>query len=389
MPADDTLARTAGRAATATASRTVLLNASFAPSLVNFRGRLIEAMAAAGHDVHVSAPGIDAGLSGRLRALGATPHQVALSKAGLSPLADLAYARQIRRLIRRIGADLVVSYTIKPNIWASLAARSAGVPSVSLVTGLGYAFIEGEGLTRRLVRSVSRRLYRAATGANRAVIFQNPDDREDLIAAGGLADPGKARLVNGSGVDLGHYAPAALPDAPVFLMISRLLVNKGCREYAEAALALLRRRRDARFLLAGYLDEGPDGIRRDELDAWIAGGVEFLGRLDDVRPAIAQASVYVLPSYREGTPRSVLEAMAMGRPIVTTDVPGCRETVIEGENGLLVPARNAAALAEAMEKLLDDAASRARMGERSRALCEARYDVEQVNAEMMRHLSLT
>jgi len=388
MPADDTPPRPTGDASAATGKRTVLLNASFAPSLINFRGRLIEAMVAAGHAVHVTAPAIDGGLGERLRALGATPHEIRLSKAGLSPLADLAYARQIRRLIRQLGVDLVVSYTIKPNIWGSLAARSAGVRSVSMVTGLGYAFILGRGWTRAAVRQVSRLLYRAATAANEVVIFQNPDDRRDFIAAGCLADAGKARLVNGSGVDLRHYTPAPLPERPVFLMISRLLVNKGCREYAEAALDLLRRRPECRFLLAGYLDEGPDGIGRDELDSWIAGGLEFLGRLDDVRPAIAQACVYVLPSYREGTPRSVLEAMAMGRPIVTTDVPGCRETVVEGDNGRLVPARDAAALAEAMASLVDDASLRSRMGSRSRALCDAKYDVDQVNAQMMRHLSL-
>jgi glycosyltransferase involved in cell wall biosynthesis len=368
--------------------KTVLLNASFAPSLINFRGRFIEAMAAAGHRVHVSAPGIEPALGERLRSIGATPHEVRLSKAGLSPTADLSYFRQLRRLIRDIRADLVVSYTIKPNIWGSLAARSAGAASASMVTGLGYAFIEGGGVKRKLVRSASRLLYRLATRANHAVIFQNPDDEADFIAAGCLADRGKAQRVNGSGVDMEWYAPAPLPAEPVFLMISRFLINKGVREYGAAASAVLARRSDARFLLAGYLDEGPDGIDPSELHAWQASGVEYLGQLEDVRSAIAAASVYVLPSYREGTPRSVLEAMAMGRPVVTTDVPGCRETVIDGENGFLVPPRDAAALARAMERLIGEPALRARMGEKGLALCRAKYDVEQVNAALMRHLSL-
>jgi glycosyltransferase involved in cell wall biosynthesis len=380
MPADPNPARPS--------RKTVLLNASFAPSLLNFKGQLIEAMAAAGHDVHVSAPGIDPAVAARLMAIGATPHEVRLSKAGLSPAEDLAYCRQLKRLIGEIGADLVLSYTIKPNIWGSLAARSAGAASASMVTGLGYAFIEGGGVKRKLVRSASRLLYRLATDANYAVVFQNPDDEADFIAAGCLADPSKARRVNGSGVDMGWYAPAPLPDEPVFLMISRLLVNKGVREYGAAASAILARRRDARFLLAGYPDEGPDGIDPAELEAWQASGVEYLGRLDDVRPAIAAASVYVLPSYREGTPRSVLEAMAMGRPVVTTDGPGCRETVVDGDNGFLVEPRDPAALAKAMELLIDEPALRARMGANGLALCRAKYDVEQVNAVLMRHLSL-
>jgi len=380
MPADSTPARST--------PRTVLLNASFAPSLLNFRGRLIEAMAAAGHDVHVTAPGIDPALAARLKGLGATPHDVRLSKAGLSPVADVSYYRQLKRVIRGVGADLVVSYTIKPNIWGSLAARAAGAASISMVTGLGYAFIEGGGVKRRLVRTASRLLYRLATAANHVVIFQNPDDEADFIAAGCLADPSKARRINGSGVDMDWYAPAPLPAQAVFLMISRLLVNKGVGEYGAAASAILAKRRDARFLLAGYPDEGPDGIDPADLEAWQKSGLEYLGRLDDVRPAIAEASVYVLPSYREGTPRSVLEAMAMGRPVVTTDVPGCRETVVDGDNGFLVDPRDPVALAKAMERLIDEPALRTRMGSNGLALCRAKYDVEQVNAVLMRHLSL-
>ena len=368
--------------------QTILLSGSHGPSLLRFRGKMIEAMVASGHRVHASAPDIDDQLAQAIRALGAVPHCVALARTGLGPIADLQYFRGIRRLLRDTGADLSLSYTIKPNIWASLAARSLGVRSASMVTGVGYAFIESRSLRQKLVQLVARLLYRAATNANELVIFQNPDDRDDFIDAGCLADPGKARMINGSGVDLNYYAPAPLPEQPVFLMAARLLGNKGIREYADAAVGILTRRSDARFLLAGYIDEGPDGIDPAELQRWIGGGIEYLGALDDVRPAISSASLFVLPSYREGTPRSVLEAMAMGRPIITTDVPGCRETVIDGVNGLLVPARDAKALAEAMERMIERPQLRREMGDQSLRLCRLKYDVDRVNAQLLEYLAV-
>jgi glycosyltransferase involved in cell wall biosynthesis len=369
-------------------SRTILVNASFAPSLVNFRGPLIRAMVAAGHRVHASAPGLTGDVAAAVAAMGAQPHDVPLARAGLNPLTDLGYYRAIRGVIRRSGADLVLGYTIKPCIWGSLAARAEGAESASLVTGLGFAFVPGTGPVRRLVGTVSRALWRRATAANRVVIFQNPDDRDDFIAAGALADLGKARLVNGSGVDLAHYAPAPLPADARFLMIARLLGDKGVREYGAAAAQLLQSGSQATFSLAGYFDEGPNGIERAELAGWQAAGLEYLGPLEDVRPALSQASVYVLPSYREGTPRTVLEAMATGRAVITSDAPGCRETVRDGETGLLVPVRDVAATAAAMERLSADSALRAAMGAAGLAYAHEKYAVEKVNAAMLAHLGL-
>jgi glycosyltransferase involved in cell wall biosynthesis len=367
----------------------VLLNSSYGQSLVNFRARLIEELVAAGHQVHVTAPDFDDALIARLQGMGAQPHQVPLARTGIGPLSDLRYRSSMRRLIRKIGANLVLSYTSKPNIWASLAAGSLGVRSASLITGLGYAFTEVGGAKRKLVSVASRILYRLATKQNYVVIFQNPDDRADFIAAGCLADSSKARLVNGSGVDIQQFAIAPLPDAPIFLMVARLLGTKGVREYAKAGLALRARQPDCRILLAGYRDEGPDGVELDELNDWQAGGLEYLGQLADVRPAIAQAGVFVLPSYyREGTPRSTLEAMAMGRPIITTDMPGCRETVVDGKNGFLVPPRDADALLDAMQRLASDPSMRARMGAESRALCERKFEVGDVTRTLLDHLSL-
>ena len=368
--------------------RTILVNASYAPSLTNFRGPLIAAMVAAGHRVHASAPGLVGENADKVAALGAVPHDVPLSRAGLNPVADYRYYRAMRQLIRRTKADLVLGYTIKPCIWGSLAAQDERVESASLITGLGFAFIPGEGLRLRLVSAASRLLYARATAANRVVIFQNPDDRADFIAAGALADPAKARLVNGSGVDMAHYAPAVLPAEPRFLMISRLLGNKGVREYGNAAAQLLGEGLAAKFALAGYFDEGSDSIGRDELAAWQAAGLDYLGPLDDVRPALAQASVYVLPSYREGTPRTVLEAMALGRAVITSDAPGCRETVQHGVTGLLVPAKNVNAIASAMRQLAENPALRTAMGAAGLDYCRQKYAVEKVNQAMLAHLGL-
>ncbi|MDP3674469.1 MAG: glycosyltransferase family 4 protein [Novosphingobium sp.] len=369
-------------------SRTILVNASYAPSLINFRGPLIAAMIAAGHHVHASAPGLTGEAAVRVAALGATPHDVPLTRAGLNPLDDLGYYRAIRRIIRREGIDLALGYTIKPCIWGSFAARAERIESASLITGLGLAFIPGEGLVRRLVGQVSRQLYRRATAGNRVVIFQNPDDRADFIAEGALADPAKARLVDGSGVDMVHFAPAPLPPEPRFLMIARLLGNKGVREYGEAAVRLLGEGVVARFALAGFFDEGQDSLAPAEVERWQAAGLEYLGPQDDVRPALADSSVYVLPSYREGTPRTVLEAMAMGRAVITTDAPGCRETVRDGETGLVVPVRNVSATAEAMRRLAPDGALRAAMGAAGLAYCREKYAVEKINAAMLEDLGL-
>lgn len=365
----------------------ILIVAPAASTLRNFRGALIEALLARGTEVHTAAPGLIGDEKERswLEERGVVCHDAPFARTGLNPFHDLLSLVRLRRLMSHAVPGLVLTYTVKPNIWGTLAAASLGIPSVAMVTGLGYAFTDKDHapLLQRIVRHIVRRLYRVATGRNRKVIFQNPDDRVDFIAAGCLRDPSKAGLVNGSGVDMAHYARAPLPEAPVFLMIARLLNAKGVREYAEAAAALRKRHPQARCLLAGPFDPGPDGISPRDLDAWVAGGLEYLGALDDVRPALAQARVYVLPSYREGTPRSVLEAMAMGRAIVTTDVPGCRETIRHGVEGYLVPPRDAAALADAMDLMLREPARTAQMAEAAFARAQEKYDVGSVNREMM------
>ena len=363
---------------------------SFAPSLLNFRGPMIAAMIAAGHEVLAAAPAIDPATAAGLRSLGAEPVEADLSNASLSPVDMYRSYRRLRALLAKLRPDLLLSYTIKPVIVGALAGRAAGVPQiVSLVSGLGLPFSDRPGLRHRLVRRAAEHLYRAAFARSDLVIFQNPDDPALLREAGVLRPSVRTVVVDGSGVDTERFAAAPPTDGASFVMISRLLRPKGVCEYAEAARRLRASHPNARASLAGYIDGTPASLDQAELDALIAGGLPFVGRLDDVRPVIADHAVFVLPSYyREGVPRSVLEAMAMGRAIVTTDTPGCRETVVDGVNGFLVPPRDADALYAAMARFAEDPGLAARMGARSRELAERRFDARKVSADILRHAGL-
>lgn len=368
-----------------------LLIASFPDSLLHFRGPLIDALLAEGQEVHVAAPDLPllSPMREKLEALGIKVHEVPLRRTGTNPVADLRLLLHLTRLVLRIRPQRVLGYTIKPVIYGTLAAWMARVPQrFVLVTGLGYAF-QGEG-ERGLLRSVVQSLYALALRHAQKAFFQNPDDERLFRQLGLLPSKVSSCVVNGSGVDVTAYAQAPLPSEPRFLLIARLLGDKGVREYAHAARRIRTRHSEAVFGLVGWIDENPDAIGQEELDGWLKEGIlEFHGRMADVRPAIANCNVYVLPSYREGTPRTVLEAMAMGRAIVTTNAPGCRETVIDGENGFLVPVKSAEALEAAMQRFIDEPTLASRMGLRSRAIAEERYDVNKVNAVMLNEMGIT
>lgn len=368
----------------------IILVASFAPSVLNFRGPLIRELLARGHKVAVGAPDIPSEVRQELEVLGVDVHETPLLRNTTGVFADLAYLKALTRLFQQERPDLVLTYTIKPNIWGALAAARAKVPSVAMVTGLGFVFMDTDvNWKMRVSRWLARQLYRIATRFNRKVIFQNPDDRDDFLAAGCLADRSKIAMVDGSGVDMAHFARAPIVSRPVFLMIARLLKSKGVQEYADAARRIRAQYPDAHFLLVGPHDSGPDAVDSEEVSHWVTEGVlDWRGGMADVRPAISEAAIYVLPSYREGTPRSVLEAMAMGRPIITSDAPGCRETIREGVEGFLVPVRDADALARAMEKFIVDPALISRMGDAAFDRACEKYDVNKINQRMVEHLGL-
>jgi glycosyltransferase involved in cell wall biosynthesis len=367
----------------------ILILSSYAPSLVLFRGALISTFVAAGHNVIAVAPNIDDSVSNQLRLLGAQPLDLPLKRTGMNPLYDLLYCWRLYKTIRKCQPNLVLTYTAKPNIWGAIAAKAAGVRSVSMITGLGFAFTNDEAgdWRRALTLRIQTFLYRKSTSLNTIVLFHNADDRDDFVRSGCFIDPTKSRIVNGSGVDLDYYAPTPVKREPHFLMIARLLKSKGVREYAEAAIQIKAQYPDAVFTLVGFFDEGPDGIAPATVAAWQVQGLEYAGYLEDVRPALAAATVYVLPSYREGTPRSVLEAMASGRAILTTDVAGCRETVVDGFNGLLVPAKDSRALADKMRWMIENHEAVVTMGGNSLRIAREKYDVQKVNAKLISHLN--
>ncbi len=377
----------------------IALAAGYAPSLARVRGPLLRAMLAAGHAVTALAPE-DGGARRELARLGADFLPIPLRRAGLNPLADLRCLGFLRRTLRDLAPDLLLSASPKAVIWGSLAAEQAGVPRVfALVTGLGRAFfLDGErpGPGRRILNLVARGLYGRALAACRGVLFQNPDDL-GLFRRLGLLRPGQAALVTaGSGVDLERFTPAepVLPDpvegGPVFLTLARLLRDKGLPEFAQAARLLKARFPEAEFRAAGPAETGPGALRPGQIAAWNQdGAVRFDPPLDDVRPAIRRASVCVLASaYREGLPNFLLESLAMARPVIATDAPGCRETVLPGRNGFLVPPRDPAALARAMERFLLDPGLIPDMGAAGRSLAEARFDVRTVNAQILAFLGL-
>lgn len=363
----------------------ILVIASLAESLIRFRGRMLKAFVDAGCQVTTLAPNEHANTRRDLAAMGIDFQTYSLSRAGLNPVKDVASVLELRRKIQNIGPDVMLSYTIKPVIYGSIAAKLAGVPRIyTMISGLGYAF-GTNSFKQRAVGMVVSQLYARSLRWSEAVFFQNPDNR-DVFIERGLVKPQQAVLINGSGVELDRFAVAPLPPEPVkFLLIARLIHEKGIGEYVEAARRLKAKYPDVKFRLLGPYDPNPTAIQPHEIEAWEREGViEYLGKTDDIRPYMADTAVYVLPTfYNEGTPRSVLEAMSMGRPVITTQAPGCRETVIDGENGYLVPKRDVDALVTALERFIQQPEIITPMGQRSRALAVEKYDVDKVNAVIL------
>lgn len=367
----------------------VLVIGNYAHSLINFRGALLKEMVNKGMEVFACAPDADKKTKKGLTTIGVHYRDIPLSRGSLNPLKDWQTIMAIKEIIQKERPDRILAYTVKPIIYSSIAARLAGSHSVySMITGLGYAFGE-DSKRQRLLGTLVRKLYRVALKTNSGIFFQNPDDRQLFASQGLIPTKIPVTLINGSGVDLEWYKPQPIPEEPVFLLVARLLEDKGIREYFHAARKLKRQYPHARFQLVGDFDENPKSIRPDELKSWISEGViEYLGYLEDVRPAYANAMVFVLPSYyREGTPRTVLEAMASGRPIITADAPGCRET-INGKNGFLVPVKSSEALADAMEIFIQDTSIAERMGNESVKFACEKYDVRKVNAVIMGAMGL-
>jgi glycosyltransferase involved in cell wall biosynthesis len=367
------------------ASKHVLVLGVEPQSLLNFRKSLIVELLAQGHRVTVAALPASTEQKRELESIGAEVRAVAFSRAGMNPARDLRTLLSLKQLFLTTSPDAVIAYTAKPVIYGALAARWAGVSKfIAMITGLGFSFVEGPERSRKVARVVASNLYKQALRFCHMVIFQNPDDRETFQKLGLLKHVTSTGLVNGSGVDLSHYAKADVPQQMTFLMIARLLADKGTREYAAACLQLRKSNPTVQTVLVGGLDPSPNSVSQEELDGWVRVGLDYRGVLEDVRHAIREASVVVLPSYREGTPRSVLEGMAMGRAIITTDAPGCRETVIHGRNGLLVKPRDVSSLYSAMQSLANDADRVRRMGDESLTYVSAKFEAKAVAQSVLK-----
>ena len=353
------------------ANPSVIVSANSLWNIANFRSGLIKAIAAEGFRPVIAAPfepgkALPLSQEAELVPLG-------MDRSGINPLADGSLVARYLNLFRTLRPSAYLSFTIKPNIYGAFAAGLAGIPAIPNVSGLGTAFLQG-GALGRLVDM----LYRLAFAKCRVVFFQNPDDRA-LFIDRRIVSESQARLLAGSGVDLTKFTPARPPGIrpPTFLFIGRLLTDKGVREFVEAAQRTKARFPGARFQLLGGLDPGNrSAIGKDELDRWVAEhAIEYLGPTHDVRPHIAEASAVVLPSYREGLPRSLLEGGAMARPLIATDVPGCREIVKDGVTGLLCQVRSASSLAGAMARFIEMGVDqRQALGDAARAKVVSEYD---------------
>ena len=354
-------------------SNCVVVSANTFWNIRNFRKNLVKALIDNGHRVLIASPDPDSAWASNL---GAETASISVNRSSLNALGDVRLFYKYLCLFNENDAGFYLGFTIKPNIYGALAARLSGVAALPNVSGLGTAFITGGFLSW-----VVSHLYRVAFRTCPIVFFQNVDDR-DLFVRRKIVKREQARLLPGSGVDLERFAPAGVRHSEMrFLLIGRLLGDKGVREFVRAAKSLKTVHPDWRFQLLGPIDEGNrTSIRRAELDGWIEeGSVEYLGPAEDVRPFISAATAVVLPSYREGMPRTLLEAAAMARPLVATDVPGNRQLVEDGVNGVLCRARDWESLADAMRRLGQvPPDEREAMGNAARKLVEDAYSEERV-----------
>lgn len=369
----------------------VAMIASLTFSLVNFRLELLRSLVRCGCEVYALAPDDDPESIAQLEEAGIHFRRISMVRTGTGLLADIKTLRMIKTEFKRIRPDIILPYTMKPVIYAGIAARMVGIPKrYALITGLGYVFTgDNPDFRKKLLRHISILLYRSALKNATRVFIYNKNDYE-IFRRFDIVTSDNSTLVPGSGIDTRHFSQSAPPDGPpVFLLIARLLKDKGIREYVEAARILRAKYPEAKLQLLGPFDPNPAAISKEEVEQWTASGtIEYLGEAKDVRPYLRSCSVLVLPSYREGIPRTVLEAMSTGRAVVTTDAPGCVDTVEDGETGFIVPVADPAALAEAMEKFITTPSLISEMGARARQLAVDCYDVHVVNRILIEEMGL-
>lgn len=366
-----------------------LLLSSHTPSLFWFRVDMMKEMKAEGYEVYAAGQMPETEWAERFNELGVTYRQIKVSRNGLNPMGDLATLKDIKRLLKEIRPDKIFVFQAKTVAYGCMAAASLGITEVyTLIAGLGSVYL-GHGLKNRVVKFVMSALYKQAFRKSKKVFFQNNDDKQTMLDEGLLKED-KIVMIHGSGVNVEKFTPAELPDVPTFLYIGRLIRDKGVGEYLEACKIIKAEYGDkVRCLLVGPYDSNPSALKPEELQPLVDSGIiEYFGEQRDVRPYISQCSIYVLPSYHEGTPKTVLESMAMGRAIITTDAPGCKETVVDGVNGYLTEVKNEANVAEKMRQLIEHPETVAAMGKKSREMACDIFDVKKVNDTILRTMGI-
>ena len=364
----------------------ILLIASLSGSLINFRGDFIKSLIKNGFQVFAAAPEHPEDIRTKLEALGATPLEFSLNRTGLNPIKDLQSISELKGLIRNNDIDLVFPYTVKPVIYGSIAANQCKVPVISLITGLGYAFT-GLSAKARLLQRFNEILYKLSIRKNKVIVFQNKDDYQLFLDRKIISKKQKVDFVSGSGVNLNQFSfKVKNPSEHVsFLLVARLIKEKGIALYMEAAKILKVKYPMAEFHLIGSPETSPSAISINELNNLHKEGIiVFHGEQSNIDQHLHKRDVFVLPSYyREGLPRTTLEACACGNPIITTDSVGCRESVKEGINGFLIGPQNLQALIEPMEYFITHPEKIKEMGINSRKYAEERFDVDIINNDLI------
>lgn len=366
-----------------------LLLSSHTPSLCWFRVDLMKEMKGEGYEVYAAGQMAEADWLERFAEIGVTYRQIRVSRNGLNPFGDLATLGDIKRLLGEVRPDKIFVFQAKTVAYGCRAAADLGITEVyTLIAGLGSVYL-GHGLKNRMVKAVMSALYKQAFKRSKKVFFQNNDDKQMMLEEGLLKED-KIVMIHGSGVNVEKFRPADLPTVPSFLYIGRLIRDKGVGEYLEACKMIKAEYGDkVRCLLVGPYDSNPSALKPEELQPLVVDGVvEYFGEQSEVRPYIAQCSVYALPSYHEGTPKTVLESMAMGRAIITSDAPGCRETVVDGVNGYLTKVRDAEDVAAKMRLLIEHPEIVAGMGKKSREIACEIFDVRKVNDTILKTMEM-
>lgn len=366
----------------------ILVVSHHSGSLINFRGELLEKFVSLGHEVFAIAP--DDSVSKQLQEMNIKVEVVPIDKQGLGIIENLKYLTNIIRCIRKYNIEVVFGYTVKPIVFGGLASWMTGIKEFySMVEGLGGVFTEPFDNKKLLLQAIVKKLYKIGFKVSKKVFLLNNDDLNDLTKMK-LLKSNKAVVIPGIGVNLDRYKVTTLPAEPIFLIIARLVYSKGIIDYCEAAKIVKRLYPETKFNILGGFDNKDDAISKDTLQSYIDEGIVcYLGETSDVREHIENSSIFVLPSYyREGMPRSILEAMAMGRPIITTDNVGCRDTVDDGVNGYIVPKHSPKLLADRMIDMVNNSELRSNMGLMSYKICKERYDVHKINDLIVQEMNL-